>query len=287
MITTFGRRWILSGWTALVLALPGDLIAQSTVRVDSFYTPRLGKIKKLAYILPAMYRKSGRYPILYLLHGYGGGYLDWSARTGIAKYVQNMPIIVIMPDGENSWYVDAVGDTSARFEEYIAADLPNHIQRLFSVDTTRQAIAGLSMGGNGSLVLALRHPTQFRFAGSLSGAITVPHWNADTASLAVKHLSASLLKAYGSQPGPFWDDHDVFFLFKKLWAHPSPYVYLVIGNQDGYRDFVTAHHRLIDSLRVQNVAFEYHETPGIHGWKFWDKEIQPLLYKMMEILGRP
>ncbi len=277
----------LSVWLVLAFLLPMGLAAQSTVRVDSFYAPSLGKVKKFAYLLPEPYQKSSRYPVLYLLHGYGGGCLDWGSRTGIDKYVRNLPVIVVMPDAENSWYVNAVGDPSARFEDYMTTDLPRRIQQQFSVDTMRQAIAGLSMGGNGALVLAMRYPGRFRFAGSLSGAITVPHFNADTASLAMKYLSASLVRAYGPGPGTFWDAHDVFFLFRNLVAHPSPYVYLVIGSQDGYRDFVAAHHQLIDSLRVSNVSFEYHETPGGHSWKFWDREIQPLLRKMMDVFGHP
>ncbi len=275
-------------WSLFITALlPFGLFAQSAVRVDSFYAPSLARVKKFSYILPQPYQKSSHYPILYLLHGYGGGYLDWSSRTGIRQYVRNASLIVVMPDGENSWYVDAADDPSSRFEEYTTSDLPAYVQHRFPVDTTRQAIAGLSMGGDGALVLAMRHPDRFRFAGSLSGAITVPHANADTTSLAVKYLTASLLKAYGSRPGTFWDDHDVFFLFKRLTIRPSPYVYLVIGSEDGYRDFIAAHHQFVDSLRVNKIAFEYHETPGGHSWKFWDREIQPLLKKMMEILAQP
>ncbi|HTP12984.1 MAG TPA: alpha/beta hydrolase family protein [Bacteroidota bacterium] len=277
---------LASFWIIAALTLQAELSAQTTARVDSFYAPSLGRIKKFSFILPPSYQNSSRYPVLYLLHGYGGGYLDWTSRTGIRQYVRALPLIVVMPDGENSWYVNAVNDPSARFEEYIVSDLPAYVQSRFSVDTTRQAIAGLSMGGNGALVLAMRHPDRFRFAGSLSGAITVPHWNADTTSQAVKYLSASLLKAYGRQPGASWDRYDVFLLFDRLAIRPSPYVYFAMGSQDGYRDFIAAHHQLIDSLRVHNIPFEYHETPGAHSWKFWDREIQPMVKKMMEIFGQ-
>ncbi len=292
--TVIGRRLQVSGHfcritvgcVLLAISSPFNLSAQSTALVDSFYAPSLGKTKKFTYLLPSPYQKSVKYPILYLLHGYGDDYLGWSTRTNISKYVGGMPLIVVMPDGENSWYVNSIGNFSARFEDYIAIDLLRYIQTHFSVDTTRQAIAGLSMGGNGSLVLAMRHPAQFKFAGSLSGAITVPHLNADTSSLAVKYLSESLLKAYGSQPSEFWDRHDVFHLFRPLAKSTAPYLYLVIGIQDEYRDFVTAHRQLIDSLRTSNIAYEYHEIPGNHSWAFWDREIQPLLKRMMEILVR-
>ncbi len=282
---------LASRWVAAVLSIaafiPIEATSQTTVRVDSFYAASVGKVKKFAYILPASYQETIRYPILYLLHGYGDNYLGWSTRTKIADYVKNLPLIVVMPDGENSWYVNESGNPSARFEDYVGTELPRYIRRYFSVDTTRQAIAGLSMGGNGSLVLAMRHPAQFKFAGSLSGAITVPHLNADTSSLAVKYLSESLVTAYGGRPGEFWNEHDVFYLFRALKKKPAPYLYLVIGPQDEYRDFVTAHHHLIDSLRSNKIPYEYHETPGNHSWPFWDREIQPLLKRMMEILGQP
>ncbi len=275
---------LVSVWTATFFSPP--LAAQSPVRVDSFYAASVGRVKCFAYILPNGYQQSTQYPVLYLLHGYSDTYLGWSTRTKIAEYVHEYPVIVIMPDGENSWYVNEVGDPSARFEDYLVSELPHYVRQRFSVDTTRQAIAGLSMGGNGSLVIAMRHPALYRFAGSLSGAITVPHWNSDSSSLAVQYLHASLVQAYGATPGSFWDAHDVFYLFKNLAHRPAPYLYLVIGIQDEYRDFVSAHHQLIDSLRSKNIAYEYHETQGNHGWAFWDREIQPLLRRMMETFGQ-
>ena len=259
------------------------LAAQSTARVDSFYSTSVHATVRFAYILPSSLHQSAHYPVLYLLHGHSGDYLDWSTRTGISRYVRDLPVIVIMPDGKNSWYVNSVTNSSDRYEDYLINDLPKYVQSRFPVDTTRQGIAGLSMGGDGALVLAMRYPGRFRFAGSLSGAITVPHLNADTSSFAVKYTSPSLIAAFGTRHLPFWDEHDVFDLFPRLEQTPAPYLYLSIGSQDGFRDFVPAHHRLIDSLRTHNIAFEYHETPGGHSWKFWDREIQPLLKKMTEI----
>jgi S-formylglutathione hydrolase FrmB len=272
-------------YLALSTLVISGAFAQSSAAVDSFYAPSLGRVKKFTYILPTSYTKSKQYPILYLLHGYSDDYSGWNRRTKIAEYASAYALIVVMPDGENSWYVNAVGDPSARFEDYLTRDLPTHIQQHFSVDTTRQAIAGLSMGGNGSLVLAMRHPTQYRFAGSLSGAISVPHYMDDTSRQARKYLGASLIRAYGEKPSQFRKDHDVFHLSKQLSKGSSPYFYLVIGIQDQYLDFVPSHHDLIKTLRSRKISYEYHEMQGDHSWPFWDREIQPLLKRMREVMG--
>ncbi|MBM4161238.1 MAG: hypothetical protein FJ217_09090, partial [Ignavibacteria bacterium] len=56
-----------------LLFASSQVYAQSPVRVDSFYMPSLGKTKEISVILPSYYNPNRRYPILYLLHGYGGG----------------------------------------------------------------------------------------------------------------------------------------------------------------------------------------------------------------------
>jgi S-formylglutathione hydrolase FrmB len=259
--------------------------AQSLARVDSFYMPSLGRTKNLSVFIPSSYDPKNRYPVLYLLHGYSGGHSDWPTRTKLATYIEEVPLIVVLPDAENSWYVNSTTDPQNRFEDYVIHDLPQYVQRLYSVDTTRQAIAGISMGGYGALMLALKHPDRFRFAGSLSGAITYPRGMNDTSRPAERALIPSLRKAFGDQPNGFGQAHDVFLLCRQTAKDSLPFLYLVIGIQDGFRGFLPAHRAFTDLLRTYGVAYEYHETPGAHNWQYWDREIQPLIKRMREILG--
>jgi S-formylglutathione hydrolase FrmB len=267
----------------VVLACTGAF-AQSAATVDSFYTPSLGKFKRYTLILPAKYDKSIHYPILYLLHGHSGDHSDWIKRTKIANYVKDLPLIVVMPDGENSWYVNSVVDPAHRFEDYIITDLLQHLQQRYSIDTLRQAIAGLSMGGNGSAVLALRHPGRFRFVGSLSGAITIPRAMDDTSKRAGRYLGPTMRKAYGDRPGQFRRDHDVFQLSRQPRRDTLVYFYFVAGIQDEFNDFLPAHRELMEILGTNKYAYEYHEMPGRHNWQFWDREIQPILKRMKEVM---
>jgi S-formylglutathione hydrolase FrmB len=260
------------------------LLAQSVVRVDSFYMPSLGRTKKLSILLPTKYDPAKQYPVLYLLHGYSGGHGDWLTRTKLREYMQNIPLIVVMPDGENSWYTNSAMEPNERFEDYLVKDLPQYIQKLYSIDTTRQAIAGLFMGGYGAMMLGLRHPSKYEFVGSLSGAITFPRGMSDTTRPAERSLFPSLRRAFGEKPNNSRNAHGVFLLYRQTSKDSLPYMYMVIGIQDGYRNFLPAHRAFTDLLRTYGAAYEYHETQGGHNWQFWDREIQPLLRRMREVL---
>jgi putative tributyrin esterase len=261
-----------------------ELFAQSVARVDSFYMPSLGRTKKLSVLIPAKYDPRMHYPVLYLLHGYSGGHDNWLTKTKIAEYVRDIPMIIVMPDAENSWYVNSAVDANDRFEDYMVNDLPNYIQKAYSIDTTRQGIAGLSMGGYGALVLALRHPTKYRFAGSLSGAIAFPRGMNDTTRQPERSLLPSLRHAFGEKPGASRNAYDPFLLYRQVSKDSMPYIYMAMGTQDLYRSFMTAHRALTDLLRGGGVSYEYHETPGGHSWQYWDTEIQPLLKRMRDVL---
>lgn len=271
-------------FVGFVILYTCSLFAQTTARVDSFYMASLGRTKKFSVILPTEYNSTSRYPVLYLLHGYSGSYDNWSALTRIAEYVKTIPLIVVMPDGENSWYINSATEPQDRFEDYIVNDLPAYIQKLYSVDTTRQAIAGLSMGGYGALMLALKHPSKYRFAGGLSSAITYPREISDSSRTEGQALIPSLRKAFGDHTNGFRNAHDVFYLYKQTPKTALPYVYMSIGIQDGFRRFLPAHRAFTDLLRTYGAPYEYHETQGGHTWKFWDREIQPLLVRLREVL---
>ncbi|HTY36089.1 MAG TPA: alpha/beta hydrolase family protein [Bacteroidota bacterium] len=259
-------------------------VAQPLVRVDSFFMPSLGRTKKLSVLVPAHYDPMKRYPVLYLLHGYTGGPEDWLKHSRLQEYARELPLLIVMPDAENSWYINSFTEQNDQFETYLVKDIPQYIQTMYSVDTTRQAIAGLSMGGYGALMLGLRHPTHYAFLGSLSGAIAFPRGMNDTTRPAERALLPSLKKAFGEKTTGIRNAHDVFLLYRQTSKDSLPYIYMAIGTQDGYRTFLPANRAFTDLLRTYGAAYEYHETPGGHTWQYWDREIQPLLLRMREVL---
>jgi enterochelin esterase family protein len=273
---------------ASILLLASVGFSQPTLILDSLYSNSLGRTKSISVFLPDHYDVRQKYPTLYLLHGFGGNHTNWSQRTQLVDYLKNIPLIVVMPDAENSWYVNSPFKTQDRFEDYLVTDIPRYIQENYSVDTSRQAIAGLSMGGYGALVIALRHPHRFQFVGALSGALTFTRELDDTTH-PIGRLIAASLKRMNSQTTAdlraFNHEHDVFELFALHKRDTTQYFYLTVGIQDSFREFLPIHRELTDSLRAWNIPFEYHEMPGGHTWKFWDREIQPMLKRMRIVMN--
>jgi len=265
------------------LVLPCRVSGQ-TAKVDSFYAPSIGSTTRYSYLLPEHYDTLRSYPVLYLLHGYGGDHRNWTDLTDLASYGERLGVIIIMPEGANSWYVNSAGEPGKRYEDLIVCDYPAHVEGRFAVDTTRRAIAGLSMGGYGAIMMSLRHPKQFRFAGSLSGALSIPGGIEFPEPYRAERGLKNLKVVFGEEKSRR-DRHDPFMLYKGVPADSLPYLYFVIGTNDGFTTFLPAHRALTDSLRAYGAKHEYHELSGAHNWKLWGKEIRPLLLRMKDVLN--
>lgn len=275
------RRSIL---TALLLAPMAH--SQPSMIVDSITTQALGTTRTFGVLLPGGYDPSRRYPILYLLHGHDGSYRDWNDRTSISSTMRDIPIIIVLPDADYSWYVNSHADTSKRYEDYLLNELRGTVEKRYRVDTTRRSIAGLSMGGYGAILYALKRPDLFRFAGSLSGAIPFPRFMEDTVRQpGVHRLSRSLRAAFGSEPNAHRDSNDMFLLARSLDTGRTPYIYMATGIQDGFRGFLPVHRMFADTLRSAGIPYEFHETRGGHSWAYWGREIRPLVERMRKVLG--
>src|SRR3954447_10933949 len=83
--------------------------APGAVVRDEVITPHaLGRPVKYRVLLPEAYsRGRGRYAVLYLLHGLDGHFNDWSTRTRLSERARRLPLVIVMPEGEDSWYVNA------------------------------------------------------------------------------------------------------------------------------------------------------------------------------------
>src|SRR5579859_5151833 len=114
-----------------------------------YFSDALVKATSATVLLPEC-RQPGPYPVLYLLHGLSDDNTAWQRKTSIERYVQDLPLIVVMPDGGRSFYTDAVAGMA--YETAIVRDLVGFIDRVFQTNPTREArcIAGLSMGGYGA-----------------------------------------------------------------------------------------------------------------------------------------
>ena len=127
---------------------------------------------KAMVITPDDYDTSKKYPVVYLLHGHSGSYIEWPKRAPqLLEFADTYQMIFVSPDGNyNSWYFDSEVKPESQYETYIAEELVAFTDKAYSTikDRSGRAITGLSMGGHGALYLAFKHQDVFGAAGSMS-----------------------------------------------------------------------------------------------------------------------
>lgn len=162
--------------------------AKGSVEKISVPSPTLGCDKMVNVYLPHGYSPDNarKYPVLYLLHGLGGNYTTWVSKYGFKDIADQkiasgfaLPMIVVMPDasgegpkgrGRNVGYDSREGwDYERFFFEELIPYVDSHY-RTYS-DKRHRAVAGLSMGGHGTLLFALAHPEYFSSACSMGGRL--------------------------------------------------------------------------------------------------------------------
>lgn len=146
----------------------------------SINSKTLGKQVKYSLYLPEGYENgTRRFPVLYLLHGYTDnetGWLQFGEMNRIADQSISSgdaaPMLIVMADAGVSWYInDHSGKT--RFEDFFIMELIPYIDSIYRTRADKQfrAVAGLSMGGYGSLIYAMKHPGLFAACVPLSAAV--------------------------------------------------------------------------------------------------------------------
>ena len=130
----------------------------------------LGKMTSMTVLLPD--EGEGPFPVLYLLHGLSDNHSAWCRRTALERYLDGKGLIVVMPDGHVSFYCNNPAPMGLAYEDHIVRDVVGFVDRVLPsrADRTGRAIAGLSMGGYGAMMLGLKHPDLFCAIGGHSSA---------------------------------------------------------------------------------------------------------------------
>ena len=239
---------------------------------------------------PNGYRTTSTYyPALYLLHGLHGSEKDWSdpkhgdMRRICDEYFTDHPEqkrLVIMPDGGDLWYRDSADDSS-KYETFFFDELIPDVERRFRVktDAADRAIAGLSMGGYGSLLYATRRPEMFSACYAMSAAIR-------TKDEIAKHSFDEFLVRYRSRAdqkesdSERFDDYfyanDPHTLVTKLPddAKKSLRFLLDCGDDDS---LLVGNYAFFNEARRSGVSCELRVRDGGHTWKYWREALHDAL----------
>ncbi len=217
---------------------------------------------------PPSYNPRGhqKYPVLYLLHGYTDDARGWTALGRANVILDNLiaegkakPMIVVMTLGYGAPEIvmgprASLNGTALRKKNYdlftqaLLTEVIPQVQSMYKASTKRDdhAIAGLSMGGAESLLTGLNHIYTFAWVGSFSAGGLDPDYAQDFPTLNAS--SASRLRL--------------------LWV--------ACGKDDRYvgkTPLITLNRQLVAWLRSNNIPVTFVETPGMHEWPVWRKNL--------------
>ncbi|AKD05488.1 esterase [Pontibacter korlensis] len=258
----------------LLLAL--TIFTTEAAKVDTLViqSPSMQKTLKAGVVTPDGHqkKKSGPYPVLYLLHGYSGNYSDWLKTPPQKNLLQQMAdkyqIIIVTPEGGfSSWYFDSPTDKSSQYETYITKELREELDSKYKTiaDKRGRFISGLSMGGHGALYLSARNPELYLAAGSMSGALNVA---------GIEH--ENLLKSIEAVLGPKQENQELFRQSSVVHMVPQLKASGVKFMIDcGVNDFLVEDNReLHRRLVYEKVPHDYIERPGEHNWVYWGNALE-------------
>jgi enterochelin esterase-like enzyme len=255
--------------------------AGKTLESIKMSSKTLGKDAKYSIYLPPNYDQNQRtYPVVYLLHGYTGCETDWvqfgdlpaMADKAIAQN-QIPPMIIVMPDAQNSWYVNS---PAGNYEDFFIKEFIPYIDATYRTRAKKdsRALTGLSMGGNGSFMYAMKYPEMFGASVILSGAF----WSNKISEERKNTLSNYFETIYGKDPAnaPTWKENNPFFFLKKEKIKDYNSVKLLFDCGDD--DFVINDHLELNLLLKElKINHELRIREGVHNWKFWRESITPAL----------
>ncbi|MDY0100131.1 MAG: alpha/beta hydrolase family protein [Bacteroidales bacterium] len=272
-------------YTFILLMTGSIIIAQTGKVMDNLSMPSkiLNMERKYAVYLPPDYETSQRsYPVLYLLHGAGDdqtGWVQFGEILHIADKAINeglaTPMIVVMPDantGTRGYVNDIKGEW--RYEDFFFEELIPNVEKTFRIKGEKhyRAVAGLSMGGEGTFIYALHHPEMFSSACPLSAA-TGPRSLEEIMEYrslkGVEGISKADKEAY-------FKKYSVLSLVENMPDDQKKAVRWFIDCGDD--DFLYEGNSLVHiAMRKKEIPHEFRIRNGGHSWTYWRESLPVVL----------
>lgn len=262
-----------------LMIFAASLLWASAARVDTVTvaTENLTTPMTVFVIVPENIAPDAKLPTVYLLHGHSGDYRDWlTHQPRIKDMADRYGMIIVNPDGRNSWYVDSPVNPEVKMESFFVEDLIPYIDSHYPTvaEASKRAITGLSMGGHGAIYLAFRHPDIFGNAGSMSGGVDIrpfpQNWNlpdilGDIETYPERWEAATAINQIGNiKPGQI-------------------NIYFDCGIDDF---FATVNENLHKALVEAGIPHDYVSRPGAHTWEYWNNSVLHHLLYFSEAFNR-
>lgn len=237
--------------------------------------------------LPAGYNENKQsYPVLYLLHGSGNDHTGWVQFGHVQNIADRViaegkagPMIIVMPDantGTRGYFNSIKGNFN--YEDFFFEELIPHIDKTYRVRPGKEyrAVAGLSMGGGGTIFYALHRPDMFTAAAPLSAS--TGSWDFEQFKswyVGVPGLSEKQIEDY-------YNKHSIEGILKN--ASPDDLAkirsiswYISCGDDDPLYE---GNSLLDTAFRKNEIPHEYRVKDGVHDWDYWRMEL-PLVMEFV------
>jgi enterochelin esterase-like enzyme len=269
-VTTVATRRPTASPTPSVRGTPVTVTEplQGTLIDDRLNSPIIGQSFAYRVYLPPDYLHSTqrRYPVLYMLHGAGGNYTEWTDsflpeaadRLIVANEIQ--PMIIVMPDDGEATYYANWSDDGPRWGDYITQDVVSTIDQRYRTlpRAASRAIGGLSMGALGALNLAFQHPDVFGVVGAHSPSVRL-------------EPDPALWFLAGQN---FWDNNPVWLIEHRSGLE-SLQIWIDAGTDDIWLPNIEAVHQ---ALVEHGLHPMWHVFPGPHEAEYWIEHVPDYLH---------
>jgi Enterochelin esterase and related enzymes len=268
------------------MMLPLAIFAQTGKVFDNLSLPSkiLKGDRKFAIYLPPDYETSQRsYPVMYLLHGAGDDQTGWiqfgevlSITDKAIREGKATPMIIVMPDantGRRGYANDIKGEW--RYEDFFFQELVPFIEKTYRARSEKRyrAVAGLSMGGEGTFTYALHHPELFAAACPLSAA-TGPLVLEDVTRWMQRRGQDSM--ATETQIKTYYERQSVLYLVNNMPDDKKKAVRWYIDCGDD--DFLFEGNSLVHiAMRKKEIPHEFRIRDGGHSWSYWRTALPEVL----------
>lgn len=209
---------------------------------------------------------------LYLLHGWDGNHEDWLHNTRVAELAIKYHVAIIMPDGQNSFYVNhSNGDN---YGNYIGEEFVQETRKLFHLSTKREdtTIGGLSMGGYGALRNGFNYSEVFGNILAFSSKLLTRSSNEKLESnIATHQRLRAIIESSSTSEMPLEMDIEALAVKALDKEEKQAKLYLSCGTED---NLIEENRKLHHFLLNNQYAHEYVEAPGKHDWDFWNLFIE-------------
>lgn len=239
----------------------------------------LGTKVRYTIYLPFDYETSSRfYPVVYLLHGYTDNDMGW-IQFGEANFIADEAIakreipamIIAMPDAGPSWYINNYNG-SVRYEDFFFGEFMPYIESHYRIRAEKnyRGVAGLSMGGFGTLVYAMKHPEQFAACAALSAAVNTTE---QIVAMDERGWARWPTTVYGPGTGEArLTEHLLSYNPIRIAETAdveklkSVRIYLDCGDDD----YLTIGNAMLHvALTKRQIPHEYRVRDGAHAWSYW------------------